>query len=131
MANQYKRQHFRVLDPAVQKDLYVWLAVIWLGWVACQSAFVVIFKMIDSQTALENKDVMIFTLFFVFSSFLFIFTLLSMSYFVNKFIGPIYRIRVELEKSKNENQKIDFQLRQGDYFQDIVENLNQMEFKKK
>jgi hypothetical protein len=128
LKRNYKRRQFKILDPAVQKDIYYWLASVWIGWVVLQSFFALYFVWLGGRDLL-NKEAIVVISFFIFSTSLFLILLVSMNHFVNKFLGPIYKIRMEIDKAIKENKDINIQLRKDDYFQDVAEHLNNMKFK--
>lgn len=123
-----KRKHFKTLDPVIQKDIYIWLGIIWFSWVICQAAFILSFEWLSTQGLLVDTRTVV-VVFLIISSTMLLIMLLSFSYFINKFLGPIHRIRQELNRAKEENKDPEFMLRDGDYYQDIARHINNMRFK--
>ena len=124
-----RRKYFKVLDPVIQKDIYRWLAVMWICWVGAQAFFIFYIQWLGENIEFYDTKTVMMILFFIFSSILFLFTLIGTNYFISRCLGPIYRIRQDLEESQQSGKHVEIKLRDDDYFQDIADKLNQMQFK--
>lgn len=122
-----KRSAFKILDPVIRRDIYIFLTLFWIVWIFAQCAFIILFRY--SVTYGEegiggSGEMRLFIGFLSFSSVLFLFALLFATRFLNKITGPIHRMKSDLAKAQEEGSKPYIQLRKEDYFQDLADSIN-------
>lgn len=119
-----KRSLFKVHDPILQKDAYLFLAGAWIVWTLAQAAFLLL---MDWTFAIESAGVggrRLIIGFLLLSGFLMLLSVLGLNTLLGRVTGPIHRMKEDLEAARARGDRAVIHLRKDDYFQDLAESIN-------
>lgn len=119
-----KRNLFKVLDPILKRDTYLYLGALWIMWTLAQVVFLLIMEGTVELNAVATGGRNLILGFLGLSAFLMLFSILMVNSLLNRITGPIHRLKLELEEARREGRPPVVKLRQDDYFQDLAELIN-------
>lgn len=122
-----RKTYFRVQDPILQRDILIYLGTFWGIWFLLQSAFIYVVlctDLLEMEGRIGRAELTIFGSIF-FSVALFLAAILLFNRFLHRIIGPIHRIKVDLDSFIAGSSRGPTQIRQGDYFQELADSINQ------